>query len=268
MFTTWLLHGLDSEYDSFRMMLTNNRKATQAKGNKTELEFDLILEQILNLDTQKKTSESRSMKISSKPRDSKKILGPSTDSCPYCNKTGHPEDKCYYKHPDRASESFRERFKDRIADLAKCNGSSARLARNINSIPMPEFQNCGFMVRRKISSPTSALATGSFDSNWYFDNAASYHMSYDITDFENPNHLRPCVSPQDDITLADGSVILPDGIEKVWFNFEVNGKIQRIFLSDVRYCTKLDTKLVSLGMLDRKGLTYSAHKGMLTVKKQ
>lgn len=48
MFTTWLLHGLDSEYDSFRMMLNNSRKADQAKGVKFEPGFDFILEQIPN----------------------------------------------------------------------------------------------------------------------------------------------------------------------------------------------------------------------------
>ena len=57
MYTTWLLNGLDSDYDSFRMMLTNNQKAEQAKGTKTEPEFDSILEQTLSLDTQKKTSK-------------------------------------------------------------------------------------------------------------------------------------------------------------------------------------------------------------------
>lgn len=93
-------------------------------------------------------------------------------------------------------------------------------------------------------------------------------MSYDIHDFDNPTDLQPCTSPQDDITLADGSVILPEGIGKVWFNFEVNGRPNRIFLSGIRYCTKLDTELISLGMLDRKGLTYYAHKGLLTVKDQ
>ena len=121
----------------------------------------------------------------------------------------------------------------------------------------------GYVVR---TNPPSVLATGDHDSNWYFDNAASYHMSYDIHDFDNPNDLQPCTSPQDDITLADGSVILPEGIGKVWFNFEVNGQSSRIFLSGVRYCTKLDTKLISLGMLDRKGLTYSAQQGHITIK--
>lgn len=54
MFTTWLLHGLGSEYDCFRMMLNNSRLVEQARGtNMTEPGFDFILEQILNLDTEK-----------------------------------------------------------------------------------------------------------------------------------------------------------------------------------------------------------------------
>ncbi len=57
-YTTWLLNGLDSDYDSFRRMLTNNRKADQAEGIQTELDFDSILEQILNLDTQKVSESS------------------------------------------------------------------------------------------------------------------------------------------------------------------------------------------------------------------
>ena len=104
----------------------------------------------------------------------------------------------------------------------------------------------------------SALAARGHDPSWYFDNATSYYMSYGINDFDNLHNLQPCTSPQDDITLVDRSVILPEGIEKVWFNFEVNGQPNQIFLSGVRYCTKLDTKLISLGMLDRKSLTYSA----------
>lgn len=114
MFTTWLLHGLDSEYDSFRMMLNNSRKAEQFKGTKSDPGFDFILEQILNLDTQRKSTEARSIKSYSKPKDRKKDPG---DLCPYCSRPGHVEEKCYYKHPERASQNFRERFKDRIVEL-------------------------------------------------------------------------------------------------------------------------------------------------------
>lgn len=269
MYTSWFLHGLSSKYDSFRMMLTNNRKAAQAKGGKEatfEPDFDSILEQILNLDTQNKSSESRFMKSSSKPNESKKSAGPTPDACPYCNKGGQPEDKCYYKHPERASESFPERFKTRIADLKARNASTARVARKKDTESTLDLRDCGFMVRGKPLAPASILATGGHDRNWYFDNAASYYMSFDINDFDIAHDMRPCVSPQDDITLADGSFILPDGIGKVWFHFEFNNKAEPIFLSDVRYCKKLDTKLISLGMLDRKGLTYSAGGGVLTVK--
>lgn len=91
-------------------------------------------------------------------------------------------------------------------------------------------------------------------------------MIYDINDFELPDQLIPCISPQDDITLDDGSIILPDGIGKVWFGFEVSGRTKCLYLSEVRYCKKLDTKLISLDMLDRKVLAYSAEKGVLLIK--
>ena len=47
MFTIWLLHGLNAEYDSFCIMLNNSRKAKRAKGVKSEPGFDFILKQIL-----------------------------------------------------------------------------------------------------------------------------------------------------------------------------------------------------------------------------
>ena len=63
-------------------MLINNRKAEQAKGTKTELYFGSILDQILNLDTQKKVSESRLMKSVSTATDPKKSTSHSHPSAP------------------------------------------------------------------------------------------------------------------------------------------------------------------------------------------
>lgn len=91
------------------MMLTNNRIIVQAKGGKDAIlnpDIDSILEQILNLDIQKKSSKSRSMKSSFKLHESRKSIGPTSDACPYYNKSGHSKDKCYYKHPKQASENF------------------------------------------------------------------------------------------------------------------------------------------------------------------
>lgn len=81
-------------------------------------------------------------------------------------------------------------------------------------------------------------------------------MTFDLADFQGAS-LMKCQNPQDDIPLADGSRILPDGIGTVPLLFCVNEHIERISLSGVRYCSKLDTKLISLGMLDKKGLAYS-----------
>ena len=243
------------------MMLTNNRKVKQAKGIKTEPDFDSILEQVLSLDTQKKTSESRSMKTAAKGNESKKPSHISTITGPYCSKGGHTKDKCYYKHLERASKSFRERFKTPITDLRSRHSGSTNAQENGQDI-----RNCGWVVRAHQIPSNSALSTGTHDTSWYFDNAASYHMIYDINDFESLHQLTPCISPQDDITLVDGSIILPDGIGKIWFGFEESGSTKRLYLSEVRYCKKLDTKLISLGMLDRKGLAYSAEKRVLLVK--
>lgn len=111
-----------------------------------------------------------------------------------------------------------------------------------------------------------ALAVRGHDPSWYFNNAISYNIFYDINDFNNLHDLQPCTSSQDDITLAYGSVILSEGIGKVWFNFKVNGQPNQIFLLGIRYCTKLDIKLISLGMLDKKDFTYSMQQGFFTIK--
>lgn len=49
-FTTWLLNSLFLEYNFFQIMLINNSKANQAKEEKMKVEFNFILEQILNFD--------------------------------------------------------------------------------------------------------------------------------------------------------------------------------------------------------------------------
>ncbi len=107
MFTTWLLQGLTSEYDSFCIMPNNKRKAKRIKEKKTESDFDSILEQILNLDTQKKTSKAQSMKSASKPEEKKKSNTEPLGSCLYYTRPSHFEEQCYYKHQECASKDFR-----------------------------------------------------------------------------------------------------------------------------------------------------------------
>ncbi len=242
------------------MMLTNNRKANQAKREKIELEFDSILEQILNLDTQKKASEALSMKSASKPKERKKASSESSNLCPYCSKPGHPEEKCYYKHPERASEDFRLRFQNRIKELE----SKANAIRSQSSKDEEEQSEANRIYI--VNSKGAILATGQYDPDWYIDNAASYHMTYDLNKFEDPTTLTKFRHPEDKITLANGSVVPSDGIGIVSLVFCIKGSTERITLSGVWYCSKLDTKLISLGMLDRKGLSYSSYKDILEVQ--
>lgn len=204
------------------------------------------------------------MKRASKATETKKSNGHSHSPCPYCSKYGHMEEKCYYKHPEQASPSFRDCFKDWIADLKSKNEGLIREAHGQDH-SLPDNRSSSWIVRQ---APSSAFSTRSYDTSWYYDNTASYHMLYDLKDFKDPTHLQPCISPQDDITLAYVSVIFSDGIGKVSFDFKINGQTDQIFLSGVQYYTKLDTKLISLAMLNRKRLTYSASKGYSTVKQQ
>ena len=91
-------------------------------------------------------------------------------------------------------------------------------------------------------------------------------MTFDLANFGNTHSLTQCRHPQDEITLADGSVILPDRIGTITFFFHTRNSTEKIFLSLVRYCSKLDTKLISLKMLDRKGLSYCSSGGLLDVR--
>lgn len=99
----------DSEYDSFCMMLNNNPKTELAKRNRTKPKFDFRLEKILKFDTQQKDMEVRSMKSLTKSKDRKKSGG---NFCLYFFRPGIVKEKCYYKHPECASQNFRQKSKN------------------------------------------------------------------------------------------------------------------------------------------------------------
>ncbi len=75
------------------------------------------------------------------------------------------------------------------------------------------------------------MATGGHDKSWDFDNLALYHMTFDLVDFQGAN-LTKCQHPQDDITLADRSPIIPHGTYTVPHLFYVNGHTERFSPSD------------------------------------
>ena len=75
------------------MILTNNWKAYQATVSKTEVDFNSILEQILNLYTQKKVSKSKSMKNTFKAIKTKKSTSQPYPPCLYYSKNRDIEKK-------------------------------------------------------------------------------------------------------------------------------------------------------------------------------
>lgn len=88
-------------------------------------------------------------------------------------------------------------------------------------------------------------------------------MTYDLNDFKDPDFLTKCYHSQDNIILANRLVILSNGIGIVSLAFFTKGSTKKILLSEVCYCSKLDTKLIFLGILDQKSLSYLFQKGIL-----
>ncbi len=66
-----------------------------------------------------------------------------------------------------------------------------------------------------------------------------------------------CQHLQGNITLADRSKFFSDRIDTVLLLFFVNENTERFSLFGDCYYSKLDTKLIFLGILDRKKLGYS-----------
>lgn len=91
-------------------------------------------------------------------------------------------------------------------------------------------------------------------------------MTYDRANFDNTDSLIQCSHPQNNITLTDGSVILLDEIGTITLFFHTKNFTEKIFLSEVWYCSKLDTKLIFLEMLDCKSLSYFSSGGVLEVR--
>ena len=89
-------------------------------------------------------------------------------------------------------------------------------------------------------------------------------MTCDLADFEDQELAES--SRNDTIRSAFGQEERPQGVGRVWYNFVVDGVSELYYLNDVCSCPHLDTKLISLGHLHQKDLTYSAHQGELRVQ--
>ncbi len=105
-YTKWLLHGLSSEYNGFKMMLNNNQRATESEREKKELDFDSVLEQLFSISKDSLTrNDPCLLKIfASKSKD--KGRSSSNETCSYCSKPGHNERNYYNKYSNKGRDAF------------------------------------------------------------------------------------------------------------------------------------------------------------------
>lgn len=81
-------------------------------------------------------------------------------------------------------------------------------------------------------------------------------MIYDLANFDNLDSLTQCYHPEDNITIADRSIILLKEIGTITLTFYTKNSIEKKFFSKICYCNKLNTKLISLEMLNLKSLSF------------
>lgn len=91
-------------------------------------------------------------------------------------------------------------------------------------------------------------------------------MTNDLTNINNLDSLILCYYPKDNITLANGFVVLSNGIDIIIFIFYTKNITEKIFFSRVYYYNKLDIKLITVEMLDRKNLSFFFSSGVLGVR--
>ena len=87
-------------------MLANNQCANKSKGDKRELDFDFVFEQLLNISKDSSAPhDSRSLKTFV-PKSKDKGKSHSNKTCLYYSKLGHSDGNYYYKHPKKTSDTF------------------------------------------------------------------------------------------------------------------------------------------------------------------
>ena len=83
-------------------------------------------------------------------------------------------------------------------------------------------------------------------------------MTYDLTEFHGS--MRPSSQY---ITLADGSKIKAQGIGTITIAVQVDGKETEINILNVQYSPELDSKLISLETLEKKGYYFIGRNGQI-----
>ena len=262
-FTTSVFHGLGEGYQGFVTMVLN-AKSKDADGNLLDPDFDNILPQLIDIERRQLSlpiESTKAFKSGSYWRNlSNTRKSDSGADCSYCKAPHHMEDNCWLKYPKKANNNkFWDYNKGLIEDLKKKHSwEKANTAKenNDDDESLPPSRKKGSYI----TQTATAVVVHHQDSTWYMDSSALYHMTFSKKDF-----VTPLSSTSKTVFLADGTKVAASGVGKVVLKILIEGEDWEIHLPEVYYIPELDSNLISLGVLERKGLTWTGSKGNLQV---
>ena len=247
------------------------------KGNQIELSLKYVVKQLIqrelyaNTTNNTLTDNPKGLKTDTRGGSKQQSKGgldnkrncskKDAENCGHCNSKTHVNQNCWYKHPDQANQGWLEYNKDKLDEYQKAKKpkkdkvkKDKANATKANDGTQGEKKN----KSRSLMARAGAAQTEEKDSVWYMDSAASTHMTYNLTEFHGSMRLSSQY-----ITLADGSKIKAQGVGTIIIAVQVNGKETKINVLNVQYSPELDSKLISLGTLEKKGYYFIGRNGQL-----
>lgn len=142
-----------------------------------------------------------------------------------------------------------KKIKSVASDLDKSESSS----NFIRSVRITKHYPNGGNVRRLINKPK--------DSNFWLNSAANRHLCYDRSLMHN---LQPLISPKL-AEVADDRLVTVKGIRSITFGLNIQGKLIKNTLIDVKYAPDLNYHMISTNILNRKNCSLTTKDEKLTI---
>lgn len=155
---------------------------------------------------------------------------------------------CWLAHPEKASQSWRDNNKDRIAEFKKKKADAKE-------------------NKEKKEKACCAINTSTKDAGFFFNTVASLHYIYSKTWYDGDPEL---LDEPAEVEACDGSTLYATHIGKIKLDILITNQSGddeecSLTIKDVYYCHVMNTNLISLGILVRNGLSFGASKKRLTV---
>ena len=184
-------------------------------------------------------------------------------ACTAC-KGQHSKEDCWVRNEETWNNSAPDWMKEKYSTWQEAQRDRKRLnERRNNGNPNPKQDNQGQDEKGLLAVALLAKdkVSKAMDGAWYLDNGSSYHISNDRSLFTTPLDTRRKVQ----ITTVGGDRVASQGVGVASIPIQVGGRQGMLNLSDVNYCPDAQHNLMSIGMLERKGCTYQAGNGKLSL---